>query len=204
MMREERKQKPDQQLDEAGSKEKRDDAKDKRDRKFKKPDMQIYRPGMGRISSKAVKKVSSKPRTLSPEEKKPKSKKKHDEQPADDEKPSKKDHPKKSSVPSTPQEESKPEFPPVPSQVEPASAPVSKSKSYRANRAAKQKKSDADVKKDESSKEKADTEPATSAAADLSKEGSSDVKQTQALDDDKIPPLTASKHVIILDNDQRP
>merc|ERR1712098_710064 len=83
----------------------------------------------------------------------------------------------------------------------PAVTPASKSKSYRANRLAKQKKTDtaAEVKKDESNIEKVELEPANKSA---------DVKEKQEnlsrapLDEDNIPPLTSSKHVITLDNDQ--
>lgn len=66
---------------------------------------------------------------------------------------------------------------------------------------AKQKKTDtaAEVKKDESNIEKVELEPANKSA---------DVKEKQEnlsrapLDEDNIPPLTSSKHVITLDNDQ--
>lgn len=88
---------------------------------------------------------------------------------------------------STPKEEVKP-F--IPDKVEEPPVPVAaaKGKSYRANRLAKQKKPDG---------EKADQDKPV-AGADTQKESEPKI----SFDDANIPPLTASKHVITLDNDQ--
>merc|ERR1711983_765798 len=180
--------------------------------------MQIYRPGMGRFSSKNVvkkeeeeknaspktspdesrdsspnKKVSSKSsRNPSPEETERKrekggrAKKKYDHQHDEEKGHNNKEYHNNRrkeknppvSLPSTTidKDESKSEDVTDPA---PAATPASKSKSYRANRLAKQKKNDtaAEVKKQEN----------------LSR---------APLDEDNIPPLTSSKHVITLDNDQ--
>ena len=202
------------QEDETTTKDRRESEKEKKDRKFKKPDMQIYRPGMGRFSkpkkddeepktspeesreSSPHKKVSSKPtRNKSPAEKKFRSKKKTFDDEAELPAPfipaSSMATP--SPIPtSTPREEVKPFV--APDKEEEPPAPAAKGKSYRANRLAKQKKQD---KAEESVGEKAEQEKPMS-KADIQKEP----EAKKCFDDADIPPLTVAKHVITLDNDQ--
>ena len=219
------------------SKESREAERERRDRKFKKPDMQIYRPGMGRFSKTRKdedesaktspedsrepsphKKVSSKP---AGEKKSSRTRKKnHDDEDVSNtgqQAPAQKDA---SSTPlptpvSTPKEEVKPFAAPDPQvvEVEPP-APVAKGKSYRANRMAKQKKpveesaEVAPLAANQDKKEKADQQEKPAGerrqTADNEKEaGDRSQKETRpSFDDDNIPPLTASKRVITLDNDQ--
>ena len=68
---------------------------------------------------------------------------------------------------------------------EPAAPPPSapRSKGYRANRVAKSKKKDQEVK-------------------DLAVEKPEEIQQTKPLDETKIPPLTSAPNVITLDNDK--
>ena len=227
---EKRQQRPDQGDDSTAKKEKRESEREKRDRKFKKPDMQIYRPGMGRFSSKTVKKedeekspktspdesrdsspnkkvTSKSSRNPSPDDKKTKFKNTfkpvHDEEKVKDSS-NNKNAAKKftpENLPSAP-EEAKVEEPALEAS---STTQMTKGKSYRANRAAKQKKPDSDSKKTgESNIEKAeqDLEKPANAAVSAERSHKEENNTKPSFDDDKIPPLTASKHVIILDNDQ--
>ena len=224
---EKRQQRPDQGDDSTAKKEKRESEREKRDRKFKKPDMQIYRPGMGRFSSKTVKKedeekspktspdesrdsspnkkvTSKSSRNPSPDDKKTKFKNTfkpvHDEEKVKDSSNNKKKFAPEN-LPSAPEEAKVEE----PAHEASSTTQVTKGKSYRANRAAKQKKPDSDSKKTgESNIEKAeqDLEKPANAAASAERSHKEENNTKPSFDDDKIPPLTASKHVIILDNDQ--
>ena len=195
--------------------DKRDADKDKRDRKYKKPDLQIYRPGMGRFSSKKPqekkedevpgaksspeesrdsspsKKVSTKSsRNTSPEEKKGRANRK----PRTEE-----FHPEeercgggtKRGKAEAPIEEKKETLAePTSEQAAPLpSAP--RSKGYRANRVAKSKKKDPEVKA-EDAVEKSVTKI----------EKPEEMQQQKPFDETKIPPLTSAPNVITLDNDK--
>ena len=188
--------------------DKRESEKDKKDRKYKKPDLQIYRPGMGRFSTKKPhekkddevksaksspeesrdsspsKKVSSKSsRNPSPEEKKGRTNRKprtEEFHPEEEKSASGGGGVRKGKAEVQTEERKETQTEQTSDQtVPPPSAP--RSKGYRANRVAKSKKKDTEVDKNEKPEE---------------------LQQKKPLDESKIPPLTSAPNVITLDNDK--